>query len=383
MKSILTCILVISVITIGITITILESREDEETVHASINQSVESPMNVDVNGDGKIDILDLVLVGRHFGESVQSPDIEPLKIVSSFPKDGAKDIHPDQLSRDGMEIKFNKPVMNATVDVMTFEGRTFRWTVEISKDTPNVVMLKGYGLSYQQDLPFETEIILIVNAEDFAGNKLEEAKIFFTTLSMEDWIPPLFTSPKLVGYWQFDDGKGDWAIDISVNENDAKINGAIWVDGMYGKALKFDGVDDIVEIPDSNSLDITQSITVTAWFSPKSPEGGLIIGKEGAYGLSLGDGLNIKWIIPGNEWETGINIPQDKWSYVALVYDFVAQKRLVYLNDKIIAEKETVIPIPVSDKPLIIGKGFNGIIDEVSIWKKSLNEEEIQECKIH
>ena len=45
----------------------------------------------------------------------------------------------------------------------------------------------------------------------------------------------------LVGYWSFDEGKGDMAEDHSGNENDGEIKDAEWVKGKVGFALKFDG----------------------------------------------------------------------------------------------------------------------------------------------
>jgi len=69
----------------------------------------------------------------------------------------------------------------------------------------------------------------------------------------------------VVGSWHFDEGSGTTAYDTSGNDNDGTINGATWVDGKFGRALDFDGVDDYVEIPDDSSLDITEAITIEAW----------------------------------------------------------------------------------------------------------------------
>jgi hypothetical protein len=73
----------------------------------------------------------------------------------------------------------------------------------------------------------------------------------------------------LAGYWKFDEGSGTVASDSSNNGNTGTlVNGPQWVDGIRGNALTFDGVDDYVDVLDSNNLDVSQSITIEAWVKP-------------------------------------------------------------------------------------------------------------------
>ena len=73
----------------------------------------------------------------------------------------------------------------------------------------------------------------------------------------------------IVGLWLFDEGAGDVATDSSGNGNDGVlINEPEWVDGKFGKALRFDGVDDYVDIPDSPSLSPTEQMSIVAWIYP-------------------------------------------------------------------------------------------------------------------
>jgi len=69
----------------------------------------------------------------------------------------------------------------------------------------------------------------------------------------------------LVGYWRFDEKKGDVAYDSSGNNNHGKIYNGTWADGKTGTALKFDGKSAYVEVPKSASLDNLKQITLTAW----------------------------------------------------------------------------------------------------------------------
>ncbi|MBU4338844.1 hypothetical protein KKD57_04800, partial [Patescibacteria group bacterium] len=68
----------------------------------------------------------------------------------------------------------------------------------------------------------------------------------------------------LVGYWNFDEGEGKIAKDLSGNGNDGNlISGPVWIDGKVGKALSFYGVDDYVEIPNSISLNPINELTIS------------------------------------------------------------------------------------------------------------------------
>ena len=69
----------------------------------------------------------------------------------------------------------------------------------------------------------------------------------------------------LVGYWKFDEGEGNIAVDSNSYKNNGKIVEAVYVEGKDGHALKFDGTKGYVEIPDSDSLNITGAITLEMW----------------------------------------------------------------------------------------------------------------------
>jgi len=69
----------------------------------------------------------------------------------------------------------------------------------------------------------------------------------------------------IISHWRFDQGSGNIAYD-SVGTNDGTIYGATWTMGKIDGALSFDGVDDYVEVIDSDdSLDIEDNITIAAW----------------------------------------------------------------------------------------------------------------------
>jgi len=75
-----------------------------------------------------------------------------------------------------------------------------------------------------------------------------------------------FSQKGLVGYWRFDEGIGSTAKDSSPYGNDGTIYGATWVDGKFGKALYFDGVDDSAKV-ETQFFDpyIAKQFTLTMW----------------------------------------------------------------------------------------------------------------------
>lgn len=76
----------------------------------------------------------------------------------------------------------------------------------------------------------------------------------------------------LVGWWTFDGADMTPNVrDRSTSANHGRISGqtaTTTVPGKLGQAVFFDGVDDAVRIPDANSLDITDALTLSAWVQP-------------------------------------------------------------------------------------------------------------------
>jgi len=73
-------------------------------------------------------------------------------------------------------------------------------------------------------------------------------------------------SEGLAGYWKFDEGNGEVTADSSGNGNNGKIARAEWIQGHSGAALSFNGKDDFVAVPNSSSLQVTGSLTLSLWF---------------------------------------------------------------------------------------------------------------------
>lgn len=80
----------------------------------------------------------------------------------------------------------------------------------------------------------------------------------------------------LMGYWTFDEGSGNYTYDYSGFNNTGTLHDSIivicsngdcpiWITGKFDYALQFDGINDYVDVENSNSLNLTNEITIEAW----------------------------------------------------------------------------------------------------------------------
>jgi hypothetical protein len=216
------------------------------------------------------------------------------------------------------------------------------------------------------------------------------------------------TPTGLVGYWKFDEGSGTIAHDSSCYGNSGTLTGyqdttlPQWVSGIYGKALKFDGVDDFVQVPDSSSLDFSSAVTVMAWvYLPSGAHYGSsrILDKDNSNGatnlhLSIWDDAgHIEFGISGLQYESSGCVPRNAWTNVAATYNGSSSVVSIYINGSL--DSSYSMPYGFSTAngmPLCIGaKNYlgaaggtphqfciNGTLDDVRIYNTALSQQEIQ-----
>ena len=205
----------------------------------------------------------------------------------------------------------------------------------------------------------------------------------------------LATAPGLVAAYGFEEGSGNALNDQSGNANNGTLqNGPVWVtNGKFGKALRFDGNDDLVAVPDSNSLDLSTGMTLEAWVYPTSTMSSwdTILMKEYNSGLlyalyANGDGNLPSIYITNNHTEYGMSggatLPLNTWIHVAATFDGSVIRLL--LNGTQVKTLSFSGSIQTSTRGLGIGgnmvwrdEGFTGIIDEVRIYNRALTASEI------
>ncbi|MBD3183011.1 hypothetical protein GF312_12020 [Candidatus Poribacteria bacterium] len=199
----------------------------------------------------------------------------------------------------------------------------------------------------------------------------------------------------LVAHWSFEEGSGTDTEDLSGNGNDGILNGAAeWGEGKVGQGLKFtrDG-QGFVQIPDSESLDVSEQITISAWIKPTDiyigdawQERNCIVAKLRAYYLDINETGNLAcylYNVQPQQWLIGeIDMTKfiGQWVHVAAVYD--GSEHRLYINGELDVSESKSGNITVNEEPLTIGwvdnnRYFEGIIDEVQIWSRALDEDEL------
>ena len=180
-------------------------------------------------------------------------------------------------------------------------------------------------------------------------------------------------------------GEGN-ANDVRSRNNGALIGGATAnTPGRVGQAFSLNG-SNYVEVPDANSLDIANQITIDAWIRPTSIANSRIVNKisaGGTNGYSFGINNGRLQMIVGSTTVNGnIILLPNEWSHVTGVYD--GSTVHLYVNGTRDVSAAATGLIPTNNLPLRIGSdstgtanNFQGLIDEVEIFNTALTAEQI------
>lgn len=131
--------------------------------------------------------------------------------------------------------------------------------------------------------------------------------------------------------------------------------------------------------------------TVTAWIKPseitQSGYASIFYSKDSngkVYALNFkpnNNHLGIHWNSSEWAWDSGLEVPKNKWSYVAMVV--TPNDITVYLNEKK-AVRQYASATTNLGKTLIgsyngwSSRNYTGLIDEMGIWDRALSEDEIR-----
>lgn len=193
----------------------------------------------------------------------------------------------------------------------------------------------------------------------------------------------------LVAYWDFDEGSGNILHDVSGNGNNGTIYGAKWVDGVKGKALSFDGVDDYVNVKRTADFNFGYSdFTFTVWVKCASITYHIqqILWNGFNPEIQLNsDGYIVSFFHEGGHGVMkGQKVSPNVWYFIALVrhndvgYLYI-NAMLVNTSTDAHYDCSSSYDFTMGHDPGVGDEYLTGDIDEVRIYNRALSAEEIKE----
>jgi Concanavalin A-like lectin/glucanases superfamily len=239
-------------------------------------------------------------------------------------------------------------------------------------------------------------------ARGFFRGIIDEGRIWDRALGADEILSS--AQAGLRADWHFDENSGTLTTDSSGYGNTGTINDATWGSGQaanFSSDLAFDGTDDYVEVPNSTSLNLFANITVDAWIYPTSGgqyytsivDKGNVGSSAESYALFLDPDNTVGFLVNNDGTPGGRGIvfgstalTLNTWTHVAGTYD--GSNVCVYVNGVQDNCAPQTGPVNQTNDPVLIGESnregsiyttsfFAGQIDEVHIWARALNSDEI------
>lgn len=223
---------------------------------------------------------------------------------------------------------------------------------------------------------------------------IKTSLIFSFLITILICLPVSAQDEHTVVLYSFETVSGDVVNDISDYGNDGTVMGPDLGDGKFHQGLVFGGSDqgDFVEIPDTESLDLTEGLTVEMWlFLNSEPSGGgQGVTKAATYKFGPRNNLKAELRIATTDvaWGSAVilseqDLPTQKWIHIAATYDAESGVGKLYLDGEIDTEKDigggNIVP---NDNVLWLGRGgtpfLDGILDELRISNIARSQDEIK-----
>lgn len=279
------------------------------------------------------------------------------------------------------------------------------WLQEIKNDN---------GYAYIEDVPF-SEVVIggFVGTYTKSGTVTYPDSTIFSLGSTFDaenvnfidaTVTPTYTKDSpydiptdgLVGWWRFDEDSGTLVQDYSGNGNDGTASGMSFIEGKYNNAGSFDGVNDVVQITDSTTTVFTNNVTVLATIQR---------GNTGAFSTIIGKADELKYfrIESNNNLMVQLTFSDDSTTgeledsalviadmdkhfvgytfssdtgEVRFYVDGLLKKTYFGFTGKQIKDSISSISIGATG---VSSTPFNGTIDNVMIYNKTLSDNEIKQ----
>jgi hypothetical protein len=210
------------------------------------------------------------------------------------------------------------------------------------------------------------------------------------------------TPDDVVSWWS---GESNALDNLGLNPG-IPINAPAYAPGKAGSAFDLNGARQCIFVPDSPSLHFTNSLTVEAWVFPRAyhpPASSILVKFDGTSGVNqscFSFSINVPertfyLLVSGDGSPYGSGqcnssnlVPVNQWTHLAATYDGDTIK--VYFNGKLDSTRKYTGGIFPGKDNMAIGANvgglsrnspialFDGLIDEVTIYRRALSAEEIE-----
>lgn len=237
--------------------------------------------------------------------------------------------------------------------------------------------------------------------KNYTGNRLPRVLTIIYIVTFWTLFGFLFpedasaTDQGLVAYWSLDEGAGDVILDQTTNGNNGAIHGAVWTEGVKGKALLFDGIASYVDCGNKACLNIGREITVQSWMKLSKNEVGAVVAKYSNHGGFLltpifGNSTDKSdWASrfyvrrDGTNYSeaNGAAVSLDDWHCLAGTAESNGFVKL-YLDGDLVGKRKVDFQFGNAVDHLVMGRYnasfMKGVIDEVRIYDRVLSDDEIR-----
>ncbi len=250
--------------------------------------------------------------------------------------------------------------------------------------------------------------------------------LVFLTLAMFVMFSATVAMAGLIAHWALDDGGGATAVDI-VGGYDGTLEGdATWeANGKIGGALVLDGDGDYIQTTLMDEVQTATNFTIAAWFKTNVTDSGqqhlLWMGDVGGNGwgpnhelhmginhFNAGSNKLVAWFGQGGADAPNINIVSledfsdtSDWHHLALAIknaDGPVVTAKLFLDGELVEPWVEGFTFPFTDSvegaidrsgwntglrigsPGVTSRYFNGMVDEVAVWDKALEANDIQDA---
>jgi hypothetical protein len=238
-------------------------------------------------------------------------------------------------------------------------------------------------LSWYASLGATSYTVQVSTASDFSSFAYNTSGIVTTSTSVST------LSMNTLYYWRVRSTTGSGDSPWSTVWNFTTMNVPVIVNNGAGYCINFNGTNNRVTVPDNNTLDLTTSATIEAWFKPNSTGTTQRIvckGNSSGYELYLTSSGFIGFRINFNDTYRVISsnaVTTGTWINVAGTYNGTTMR--LYINGVQEGGDVAGISISTNTAPLSIGsrsdgtEGYlNGAVDEVRLWNVARTQADIQ-----